>query len=164
MIMQQVALQAHPTWVVCKADFRNAFNECSRLAFLTFVAAHFPLLALALLMAAYGAPAYVMALGPQGWVRFLSRRRCMQGCPAGPLCFAAALQRLLVQARLDHPQCFCFVRGGFAPPCRKSKRPMYQGPPGRVSASKYARPYRRVTATVSSFCRLVVFYCWGFTV
>ena len=56
------------------------------------------------------------------------------------------------------------VRGGFAPPCRKSKRPMYQGPPGRVSASKYARPYRRVTATVSSFCRLVVFYCWGFTV
>ena len=100
----QVALQAHPTWVVCKADFRNAFNECSRLAFLTFVAAHFPLLALALL-AAYGAPAYVTALGPQGWVRFLSRRGCMQGCPAGPLCFAAALQRVLVQARLDHPQC-----------------------------------------------------------
>ena len=44
--VMQVALQAHPTWVVCKADFRNAFNECSRLAFLTFVAAHFPLLAL----------------------------------------------------------------------------------------------------------------------
>ena len=34
------------------------------------------------------------ALGPQGWVRFLSRRGCMQGCPAGPLCFAAALQRV----------------------------------------------------------------------
>ena len=90
--VMQVALQAHPTWVVCKADFRNAFNECSRLAFLTFVAAHFPLLALALL-AAYGAPAYVTALGPQGWVRFLSRRGCMHaGMPCGPalLCCSSA--------------------------------------------------------------------------
>jgi hypothetical protein len=26
--VMQVALQAHPTWVVCMADFRNAFNEC----------------------------------------------------------------------------------------------------------------------------------------
>ena len=35
---------------------------------------------------------YLSALGPWEWVRFLSRRGCTQGCPAGSLCFAAALQ------------------------------------------------------------------------
>ena len=39
-------------------DFKNAFNEVSRLPFLRFCAAHFPALLL-FLLAAYGAPAYV---------------------------------------------------------------------------------------------------------
>ena len=65
-------------------------NEVSRLAFLTFIAAHFPELLL-FLLAAYGAPAYITALGPDGWVRFLSLCGCTQGCPLGPLCFASGL-------------------------------------------------------------------------
>ena len=40
----------------------------------------------------------VTALGPRGWVRFLSQRGCTQGCPAGSLCFAAALQQSLESA------------------------------------------------------------------
>ena len=66
----RLALESNPRWVVVKVDFRNAFNEVSRLAFLRFCAAHFPQLLL-FLLAAYGAPAYITALGPDGWVRFL---------------------------------------------------------------------------------------------
>ena len=73
----RLALEQNPRWVVVKVDFLNAFNEVSRLAFLRFVATHFPQLLL-FLLAAYGAPAYrsIMtptALGPDGWVRFLSQ-------------------------------------------------------------------------------------------
>ena len=96
----RLALEAHPDWVVVKVDFRNAFNEVSRLAFLTFVAAHFPELLL-FLLAAYAAPAYITALGPDGWVRFLSRCGCTQGCPLGPLCFASAVHGVLERIRGD---------------------------------------------------------------
>ena len=84
----------HTDWVArsSKCDFRNTFNEVSRMAFLLFVAANFPAL-LPILYAAYRLPTYISALGPGGClVRFLSRRGCTQGCPAGSLCFAAALQ------------------------------------------------------------------------
>merc|ERR1712185_125693 len=77
---------------------------CSRAAFLRFAAVSFPALLL-FLLAAYGAPAYITALGPEGWVRFLSRRGCTQGCPLGPLCFAAALQDVLRTVRDAHPDC-----------------------------------------------------------
>ena len=100
----RLALEENPRWVVVKVDFRNAFNEVSRLAFLRFVAAHFPQLLL-LLLAAYGAPAYITALGPDGWVRFLSQCGCTQGCPLGPLCFAAALQLVLERVRDHFPAC-----------------------------------------------------------
>ena len=56
----RLALEDHredPTWVSIKIDFKNAFNEVSRVAFLRFCAAHFPALLL-FLLAAYGAPAY----------------------------------------------------------------------------------------------------------
>ena len=78
----RTALSDNPGWVATKVDFRNAFNEVSRSAFLLFIAVHFPALLLVLL-AAYGAPTYITALGPRGWVRFLSQRGCTQGCPAG---------------------------------------------------------------------------------
>ena len=52
----RLAVQSNPQWVVAKLDFRNAFNECSRVAFLAFAAAHFPVLLL-FLCAAYGMPA-----------------------------------------------------------------------------------------------------------
>ena len=94
----RLALESNHRWVVVKVDFRNAFNEVSRLAFLRFCAAHFPQLLL-FLLAAYGAPAYITALGPDGWVRFLSRCGCTQGCPLGPLAFAAALQLVLERVR-----------------------------------------------------------------
>ena len=55
-------LEAHPDWVLCKLDFRNAFNECDRAAFLSFVAAEMP--CLLPLCAAYGAPVFISALGP----------------------------------------------------------------------------------------------------
>ena len=100
----QLALQSHADWILVKADFRNAFNECYRIAFLTYAAAHFPVLVL-FLLAAYGAPAYITALGPAGWVRFLSRRGCTQGCPLGPLCFAAALQEVLEGVQRLYPDC-----------------------------------------------------------
>ena len=86
----RLALEAHAGWVCCKLDFCNAFNECSRRAFLRFAAEHHPELLL-FLLAAYGAPSYITALGPEGWVRFLSQRGTTQGCPLGPWCFAAAL-------------------------------------------------------------------------
>ena len=100
----RLALEENPRWVVVKVDFRNAFNQVSRLAFLRFVAAHFPQLLL-FLLAAYGAPAYITALGPDGWVRFLSQCGCTQGCPLGPLCFAAALQLVLERVRDRFPAC-----------------------------------------------------------
>jgi hypothetical protein len=90
----RLALQAHDGWVAVKVDFRNAFNMCSRTAFLRFVAKHFPALIL-MLLAAYGAPTYITALGPEGWVRFLSKRGCTQGDPLGPLAHAAALHEAL---------------------------------------------------------------------
>ena len=49
----------------CKLDFRNAFNMVSRVAFLRYAARYFPTLLL-FLLAAYGAPAYITALGPDG--------------------------------------------------------------------------------------------------
>ena len=104
----RLALEAHPDWVVVKIDFRNAFNEVSRLAFLTFVAAYFPELLL-FLLAAYGAPAYITALGPDGWVRYLSRCGCTQGCPLGPLCFAAAVHTVLERVRGDPRFAGCLV-------------------------------------------------------
>ena len=55
------------------------------------------------LLAAYGAPSYITALGPEGWVRFLSQRGTTQGCPLGPWCFAAALHPVLVGARAEFP-------------------------------------------------------------
>ena len=58
----RLALESNPRWVVVKVDFRNAFNEVSRVAFLRFCAAHFPQLLL-FLLAAYGVPAYITALG-----------------------------------------------------------------------------------------------------
>ena len=98
----QLAMQAHDGWVAVKVDFRNAFNMCSRTAFLTFAAKRFPALLL-LLLAAYGAPPYITGLGPDGWVRWLSRRGCTQGCPLGPLCFAAALQETLEAVHTAFP-------------------------------------------------------------
>jgi len=100
----RLALEAHPDWVAVKADFRNAFNEVGRVVFLAFIAAHFPVLLL-FLLAAYGAPAYITALGPGGWVRYLSRRGATQGCPLGPLCFASALQTVLERVRSEYPDC-----------------------------------------------------------
>ena len=38
----RLALESNPRWVVVKVDFRNAFNEVSRVALLRFCAAHFP--------------------------------------------------------------------------------------------------------------------------
>jgi hypothetical protein len=52
---------------------------------------------LLVLLAAYGAPAYITALWPEGWIRFLSRRGTTQGCPLGPFTFAAALHPVLRQ-------------------------------------------------------------------
>ena len=104
-IMSQVVrigLESHPDWVCCKLDFRNAFNMVSRVAFLRYAARYFPTLLL-FLLAAYGAPAYITALGPDGWVRFLSRRGCTQGCPLGPLCHAAGLQPALEQVHHGFP-------------------------------------------------------------
>ena len=89
-LAMRLALERHPDWVAVKLDFRNAFNTCSRLAFLRWTAQHFPAL-LPFLLAAYRAPPYITALGPDGWVRWLSRRGCTQGCPLGQYCFAAAL-------------------------------------------------------------------------
>ena len=74
------------------------------MAFLLFVAANFPAL-LPILYAAYRLPTYISALGPGGWVRFLSRRGCTQGCPAGSLCFAAALQQCLTTVTAEYPDC-----------------------------------------------------------
>ena len=98
----RIGLESHPDWVCCKLDFRNAFNMVSRVAFLRYAARHFPTLLL-FLLAAYGAPAYITALGPDGWVRFLSRRGCTQGCPLGPLCHAAGLQPALEQVHHGFP-------------------------------------------------------------
>lgn len=70
----------------------------------------FPTLLL-FLLAAYGAPAYITALGPDGWVHFLSRRGCTQGCPLGPLCHAAGLQEAI--ERVHHgflPRSMCCLR------------------------------------------------------
>ena len=100
----KTAIEDNPSWVTIKADFKNAFNEVSRIAFLIFAAQNFPALLL-LLIAAYGAPSYITALGPAGWVRFLSSRGCTQGCPAGSLCFAAALQHSLAKVQQDFPDC-----------------------------------------------------------
>ena len=100
----RLAMEAHPRWTVVKVDFRNAFNEVSRIAFLRFAAAHFPAL-IPFLLAAYGAPAYITALGPDGWVRFLSRCGCTQGCPLGSLAFAAAIQNVLERVRDQFADC-----------------------------------------------------------
>ena len=100
----RTALTDHPEWVGIKCDFRNAFNEVSRTAFLRFIARNFPALLLVML-SAYGAPVYITALGSMGWVRFLSRRGCTQGCPAGGLCFAAALQEVLEATQAAFPGC-----------------------------------------------------------
>ena len=97
----RLALESSPGSVVCKLDFKNAFNMCSRRAFLRYTARHFPALLL-FLLAAYGAPPYITALGPAGWVRFLSRRGTTQGCPLGPYCFAAALQPVLQAVARRH--------------------------------------------------------------
>ena len=78
----RTALSDNPGWVATKVDFRNAFNEVSRSAFLLFIAVHFPALLLVLL-AAYGAPTYITALGPRGWVRYLSQRGCTQAARRG---------------------------------------------------------------------------------
>ncbi len=51
------ALDNHPEWVAVKCDFRNAFNEVSRAAFLKFIAKHFPAL-IHVMLAAYGAPSF----------------------------------------------------------------------------------------------------------
>ena len=50
---------------------------------LKFIARWFPEVLL-FVMAAYGVPPYIIALGPDGWVRFLSRAGCTQGCGLGP--------------------------------------------------------------------------------
>ena len=121
----RVALEDHPDWVAVKIDFRNAFNECMRTPFLSFIAAHFPLLLL-FLLAAYGAPTYITALGPDGWVRYLSRRGCTQGCPLGPLCFAASLQLVLEEVRAAHRSCFVIALHDDA---------QVAGPPGLVRAA-----------------------------
>ena len=73
-------------------------------SFLRFIARNFPALLLVML-SAYGVPAYITALGSIGWVRFLSRRGCTQGCPAGGLCFAAALQEVLEATQAAFPAC-----------------------------------------------------------
>ena len=102
-LAMRLALEAHSGWVAVKLDFKNAFNMCSRAAFLRYAARHFPALLL-FLLAAYGAPPYITALGPDGWVRFLSQRGCTQGCPLGPFCFAASLQPVLERVRAAHPR------------------------------------------------------------
>ena len=56
-------------------------------------------------MAAYGVPSYITALGPDGWVRYLSRAGCTQGCGLGPLCFAAALHIVLERVVGSFPDC-----------------------------------------------------------
>ena len=98
----RLALESHPTWVACKLDFANAFNSCSRIAFLRYAAQHFPAL-VPFLLAAYGVPAYITALGPEGWVRFLSRRGSTQGCPLGPFAFAACIQPVLREVHAAFP-------------------------------------------------------------
>ena len=100
----RLALEKHPLWVAVKIDFRNAFNECDRAAMLHFIARWFPEVLL-FVMAAYGVPSYITALGPDGWVRYLSRAGCTQGCGLGPLCFAAALHIVLERVVGSFPDC-----------------------------------------------------------
>ena len=69
---------------------------------LRFIARWFPEVLL-FVMAAYGVPPYIIALGPDGWVRFLSRAGCTQGCGLGPLCFAAALHIALERVARQFP-------------------------------------------------------------
>ena len=56
----RLALESSPGSVVCKLDFKNAFNTCSRRAFLRYTARHFPALLL-FLLAAYVRCAAVQA-------------------------------------------------------------------------------------------------------
>ena len=88
-----------------KLDFCNAFNECDRAAFLSYIAEHMPCL-LPALHAAYGEPVYISALGADGAVRFLSRWGSTQGCSFGPHCFQAALQKALGSVAAEFSDCF----------------------------------------------------------
>ena len=45
----RLAMEEHPGWVAVKLDFTNAFNQCSRRAFLRFLASRYPSLMLLLL-------------------------------------------------------------------------------------------------------------------
>jgi hypothetical protein len=99
-------LESHPGAVAVKLDFRNAFNEVSRNAFLSFTAAEFPVL-LPLLHAAYKEPTFLTALHGDASVRLLSRSGCTQGCPLGPFAFAAALQGALETVSREYPDCLC---------------------------------------------------------
>ena len=101
----RACLEAHPDWVLIKLDFRNAFNECDRAAFLSYIAEHMPCL-LPALHAAYGEPVYISALGADGAVRFLSRWGSTQGCNFGPHCFQAALQKALRSVAAEFSDCF----------------------------------------------------------
>ena len=98
----RAAREANPGWVVFKLDFRNAFNECDREAFLEFVAREVPCL-LPALHAAYGEPSYITALCGDASVRFLAKHGSTQGCNFGPLAFQAALQPTLRQVASDYP-------------------------------------------------------------
>ena len=61
-LAMRLALESHPRWVAVKLDFKNAFNTCSRPAFLRWTAQHFPALLLTIPPgAAYRAPPYITA-------------------------------------------------------------------------------------------------------
>ena len=53
-----------PGKLLLKVDFRNAFNEADRVAMMRFIARWFPEVLL-FVMAAYGVPPYIIALGPE---------------------------------------------------------------------------------------------------
>ena len=124
----RACLERNPGWVAFKVDFRNAFNECDRAAFLAFIAKSLPCL-LPCLHAAYADPVFLSALCDDGVLRLLSRWGSTQGCNFGPLCFQAAIQPGLKQVAADYPD--CFVGGIHDDLC-------VAGTPDRASAALHA--------------------------